>query len=384
MSRLTLALVLLAGCGTLPGLPDAGANVGKVWAVQAFVERHGVKAVNDAQGFGGFAPEDLVAAPGALLYLDATRREGERFGLNVLPGVSEGVPLGFIVTDVWENHPAPWVQPVYSPVTADRRIPIAPDQAFTIFPVGVASTFYSPWWEQRFFPIDPLTEADRFTSATDVLNSRRDVTSGALVFCPLVDLPDGGVVEVAGAVEPGGAVVTRHPLTGERLQRPTVASAWVDSALVKYLRLGPNRGRAEGQQLVEAPMYVFTLRGVPLATAAVLPAGAAALGFKRRVDVPLPMTAGVFVPQDRPEWRAALLKRQPDAGLDAALVTRPDAGPGEFHEYALRVVQNRACVAEPTFPASCTWLDSEARVMQLGTARETNVLLSVAVLGAQP
>jgi hypothetical protein len=34
--------------------------------------------------------------------------------------------------------------------------------------------------------------------------------------------------------------------------------------------------------------------------------------------------------------------------------------------------------------AACTWLDSEARVLQLGTARESNVLLTIAVLGAQP
>jgi hypothetical protein len=275
-------------------------------------------------------------------------------------------------------------------VTLDeRRATFGADVAF---PVGAASTFYSPWWEQRLVPVDGGVDSptrEFFRSATEALNSPTRHTAGLLLLCPIITLADGGVVTVAAARETpldGGPpeAVVRHPLTGRRLVAPGTARAWVDGSLVLYLRLGPNRAQADGQQLLESPMYVFTLGGRPLATAAVLPPGASSRGFARRWDVPLPPGAGVFVPEDRPEWREAVLSRRPDAGLEAFLGTRADAGVGAFHEYGLRVARDKRCFDEPAFPASCTWLDREEQVLKLGTARDTGVLLTLSVLDEQP
>lgn len=381
-----LALVLLAGCGTLQGVPDAGANVGKVWTVQAFVERHGAKPVNDALGFGGFAPEDLVAAPNAPLYLSPARRQAGGFALNVFPGVSEGSLLGFIVTDVWENHPAPWVQPVYVPVTPDARR--AQFDAESVFPVGAYSTFYSPWWEQQLVPVDGGIDSPTrtfLTSAKQALEAK-GVTTGLMVLCPIVDVPEDvrpvGIAAALEVADGGSQVVVRHPLTGQRLEEAVFVKAWVDETPVTYLKLGPNRGRAEGQRLVEAPMYRFVFQGRPLRTAAVLGPSASNRGFVRRFDVTLPPNAGIFVPVDRPELREAVLAR--DAGVEAFVGTRADAGTGEFHEYALRVALDRSCFDAPAFPASCTWLDREARVLQFTSPRETTALATIAVLKEQP
>jgi hypothetical protein len=379
-------LGLLAGC-TAP--PESASSVGKVWAVQAFVARHAAAAPNQNLAFGGWAPADLVTAPDAGLLFTPGRVQAEGFGLTVFPGVSEGAPLGFIISDIWENHPAPWVQPVYTPVTPDGRRAVF--GADVVFPVGAASTFYSPWWDQRLVPVDGGVDSpsrEFFRSAKEALDQPHH-TNGVLLLCPIVSLGDGGLVTVAAALEPlsdGGAPepVVRHPVTGTRLAAPGLARAWVDGTLIRYLRLGPNRGSSEGQQLIESPMYVFTVGSAPLLTAAVLPPGAASRGFVRRWDVPLPASAGIFVPADRPEWRDALLRRRPDAGVEPYVGTRADAGAGEFHEYGLRVARDKQCFDAPNFPAACTWLDSEARVLQLGTARESNVLLTIAVLGAQP
>jgi hypothetical protein len=376
-----LLLLLLVGCGQ-------NVTSGRVWTVRDFVARHAAAGPNDAGAFGGWAPADLVAAPDAGLLFTAGRAQASGYGHTVFPGVSEGASLGFIITDIWENHPAPWMQPVYVPVTNDGRL--AAFDAESVFPVGVASSFYSPWWQQEFIPVDGGIDSPTrtfLTSAKQVLDANRVLTKGVLVLCPLVDLPDGGRVGVAAALETPadggvGKTVVRHPLTNARLAEPSFVKAWVDGSPVTYLKLGPNRASAEGQSLVESPLYGFVFRGRLLRTAAVLPPNASARGFVRRFDVSLPSTAGIFVPADRPDLREVVLARDPE--VESFLGTRGDAGVGEFHELALRVALNKECFASATFPAACTWLDSEARLQQFASPRPTNVLLTIAVLGAQP
>lgn len=120
---LTVMAVAAAACQA-PAGPEA-----KVWTPREFFERRAVTA----PVFGGWAPSALLVEPGQRIpYSTRTQAMGE--GLPVQPGVSAGRAVGFVITDVWQDHPDPWVQPVWMPATQGtprvRRTDVN-----TVFPV---------------------------------------------------------------------------------------------------------------------------------------------------------------------------------------------------------------------------------------------------------
>ncbi len=58
----------------------------------------------------------------------------------VQPAFANGDVAAYVITEIWDTHPDPWVQPIYH-VEAARRCASRPCWAS-----GVDSTFYSPYW----------------------------------------------------------------------------------------------------------------------------------------------------------------------------------------------------------------------------------------------
>ncbi len=325
-------IVLLVLTGVASGCSQPGPATAKLFTPKAFL------APADEVDFGGWAPKELAVASTELIPF-STERQRDGYGLPVRPGVSEGRALGFVITDIWEDHPEPWVQPVWHLAT-DASPPV-PRGRPSIFPVDVDSTFYSPWWRQVLVA-QPADEGD-LHGAREVLTHRL-VETPNLILCPLV--PEG--VSVA---RPEGAPV-RHPLTRRELKAPPSGSGVVEGKPVSYLAFGAGLAPFEKQRLVEAELFVFTHAGKPVPVAAVLPPDALHHAYLARVEVRLPDDAKVFVPSNRSDLRVALGDLAPMVGpeLDG------------FPEYALRVARSSACFTLPDFPAGCDWLDSQAKV----------------------
>ena len=340
MKRLAL-LLLLAGCNSGPAAPAA-----KFWTSEEFLEYQG-----EAKHFGGFLPSELARPEGAPLRFQPGTQSGGP-GLTLFPGIADGVNAAFAITDIWQDYPQPWVQPVWIPLDESG---VKPAGVWNVFPVNVESTFYSPFWRAEFLITPGLTDTT-YKSARDVL-SKKDFErrSGAIILCPLVD-EDGTLFADDGS---GSKDPVTLRLLGTSL--PTKNShAWVDGEEVTYLDFGPDRAQADGQNLIESIAYFFvTAAGErPLPLTAVLPSEPKRHSFVRRVDVVIPAGAAAFVPSNRPELRALLAEREftvPDvpAALDA------------FPQYALRVAANPACFQDANFPAACDWLESSARLESL-------------------
>jgi hypothetical protein len=346
-----LLLLVMVACAPAPG-PTA-----KVWTPREFVAKHAVTE----PVFGGWAPKQLLVIEGEQIPF-TKRKQGPFEGLTVFPGVSEGRALGFVITDLWQSHPEPWVQPVYAPASVtEGRAPQKRVMTASVFPVGLDSTFYSPWWRMELVPLDN-SEATSLISSKVVLERKTRRTLGPLVFCPIV----------APTIEVAADVIRRpvHPLTGTALSSPERGAAFVDEKPVVYLDFGPGRAPFEGQRLVESELFVFVKDGVALPVAAVWPAEARAHGFLRRVEVEVPKGAAFFVPSNRPDLRAPLGELAPPvaASLDA------------FQEYGLRLARDPSCFSSPNFPGACDWLDVHDKVRAVPFATRRDVQLSAAVL----
>jgi hypothetical protein len=331
----------------------APAPTAKVWTAREFFARRDVTAPI----FGGWAPSQLLVTEGQTIPF-TTRVQGAFEGLTVFPGVSDGRAVGFVINDIWQDHPEPWVQPVYvpDPEPTDGGIP-------SVFPVGLDSTFYSPWWRMELVPLE-ASEAAGFTSAQWVLERKAARGTGPLVLCPIVPTAD---FDVAAEVKEGPT----HPLTRRALKSPEHRTAFVDGARVSYLGFGPGRAPSNGQRLVESDLFVFVKDGKPLPVAAVLPPAARARGFLRRVEVEVPAGAGFFVPSNRADLLDEVL---------APLAPPVAASLDSFQEYALRLARDPACFSSAGFPDTCDWLDSPEKVRALPSTTRREVQLSAAVL----
>lgn len=343
----SLLFVTMVACAPPPP-PTA-----KVWTAREFFEKRAVtKPV-----FGGWAPSELLVTEGQPIPF-TTRTQRANPGLTVFPGVSEGRALGFIITDVWQDHPEPWVQPVFTPAfdtpPYERRFELP-----TVFPVGLDSTFYSPWWRMQKVPVP---SGVTLTSSKQVLEAGV-LPGGSLVLCPLISPPTLDVASEAGQR-------ARHPLTGVEYQPARKGLAFVDGEEVSYLDLGMERAPFEGQRLVESALHVFVNDDGPLPVAAVWPARPDTHGWLRRVEVRVPSGAAFFVPSNRPDLRARLGSLAPD--VDVSL--------DRFPQYGLRLVRNPSCFASPAFPTACEWLDSEDVVQGLAVVEGHEVYVSAATL----
>lgn len=342
-----VVVVLLASACAPPSGPLA-----KVWTPREFL----AKRAETKPLFGGWAPSELLVVEGQPIPY-STRTQGPGEGLPVFPGVSESRAIGFVITDIWQDHPQPWIQPVWMSSSRETPATRRPGVA-NVFPVGLDSTFYSPWWRTEFVPID---EGEELTNSKQVIDRGAGV-DGPLVMCPFTSRDSIDVAAEAGGV--------RHPLTLKLLNGGVKAKGYVDGVLHQYLDFGPGRAQWHDQELDAFDLFVFTKAGAALPVATVWPADPARHGFLTRVEVPVPGGAAFFVPSNRADLKKGLEGLAPD--VDAAL----DA----FPEYALRLARNPTCFTMPTFPASCDWLDTQAKVKVLPGQKRTTVQLSAAVL----
>lgn len=361
--------VLLAACAPSADVPDA-----KFWTVANFIT---ARAKNP--DFGGFFPKDLVVPRGEpLVFFPGTQSEGP--GLTLFPAVAEGKAASFVITEIWANWPDPWVQPVYLPRDEAGR-PV--EGARTVFPVDVASTFYSPFWRAEEL-LTPNLGENTYRSARDVLNAPTGTQrrSGAIVFCPIVPAETRFADDGTGTKDP----MTRT-LATPRPTPPAVhpgwlpgvpSDAWVEGKPVSYFDFGADHAPSDGQVVFDAPAYFFVKAqgGAPLPVAAVLPDEPVRHAFVRRFDVSLPPGALPFIPPNRPELRALLLAK----GLEVPPLT--NAALDAFPQYTLRVAVDPACFDAATFPAGCDWLDTPARVLRLpsNTVVKREVQLGIGVV----
>jgi hypothetical protein len=239
-----------------------------------------------------------------------------------------------------------------------------------IFPMGLDSTFYSPWWVAQLVQV-PDAQVDALQDARSVL-LHTVLPPGPLVLCPIIEPVSVTIASVSPDEAP------RHPLTRRPLERPGKASALVNGDPVTYLDFKAGRAPFDGQRLIESDLFVFVRAGKALPVAAVWPSNAFGNGFLRRVEIELPDGAAVFVPSNRPDLRAGLGALAPD--VDASL--------DRFPEYGLRVVRNPACFSMlSTFPRACEWLDTQdviRRVVPVENIGRKQVQLTAAVLREVP
>lgn len=345
-------LLVMVACAPAPA-PNA-----KVWTPREFF----AKRVVTEPLFGGWAPSELLVTEGQPIPF-TTRKQGPFEGLTVFPGVSDGRAVGFVITDIWQGHPEPWVQPVYAPASRSsagvtrERVGVP-----TVFPVGLDSTFYSPWWRMELVPLEE-SESTSLTSSKLVLDRKTARVDGPLVLCPIVPQ---STFDVAAEKQ----TMSFHPLTGAALVSPEQKSAFVDGAPVAYLGFGPGRAPFDGQRLIESELFVFVKDGKALPVAAVMPSAARAHGFLRRVEVEVPKGAAFFVPSNRSDLSVPLGELAPPvaASLD------------QFQEYGLRLARDPACFSSPNFPSACDWLDAPDKVRALPFVVRRDVQLTAAVL----
>lgn len=346
---------LVALCAVTACAP-AELEKAEVWTVANAVARKNVNA-----DFGGWAPGRLVVHPGERLPFEGGQQVGVP-GLVIHPGVADGVSAPFVITEVWRNHPTPWVQPVWSP----RRLDGLPTSELpNVFSVDVDSTFYSPYWKLELLVGDGLT-GETFRSAREALNATLERRPGPLVYCPVVP----GDLQFAGS-----ALGPRDPITLATVPQMVTSPAWAEGRAIHYIGFGPSRFEEADQLPVPSRAYFFVRRAgeTVLPVAAVLPSKPGAHGFLQRVDVPWPAKAAVYVPSSRAELRDGLV------ALDVPVARSLPANDGVASR-ALQVVLDRACLEQGDI-ATCVWLDSvdavlAARVMTV----EQPVQLAVGVL----
>lgn len=353
-----VALGLLWACDSGPP-----ARAAKVWTVQDFVEKANKL---DAKGlpldFGGWRPEELVVEAGQPLLFPTGTQSGPR-GLTLFPAVAAGKAAAFVITEIWQDHPTPWVQPVWMPRDEAGR-PL--DGVNNVFPVGIDSTFYSPFWRAEELLTEQLSDTT-YRSARDVLSARPTRRSGSIIFCPFAPGDTGFADDGSGTKDPMTLTLATlkpaPPLVHPGWLPLKLSEGWVDGQPVLYFDFGLDHAPADEQTLAEAPAYFFVRQAGdrPLPLAAVLPPDALRHALIRRVDVVLPPGAAPFVPPGRAALRALLLARDPSLTVPELVDPALDA----FPQLVLRVAANPACFSAPGFPADCDWLDSPARLEAL-------------------
>jgi len=357
---LAVALFVVAGCAPTP-VSDGPRR----WTMIDMQRRAKPEA-----NFGGFHPGALVVRRGEpLLFQPGTAAED---GLVVRPGLSAGASVPFVVTDIWQDHPTTWVQPVWVPLNATGQ-PLAADTAgepaYNVFSVDVDSTFYSPFWQLENVSLpDAKTADDQPRSSKAMIDAVATRTPGPRVYCPVG--PEG--LKVARA---DGAAVGADPLTAKALDWvPKPQTAWNEGRKIHYLAFGPNRFQAQYQlpERMNAYFFVKEAGGLVLPIATVFPAGAREHSFVQRIDVVWPAGAVVYVPSTRPELRAALIESGVPFGPNDPMVPDQPAR-------TLQVAMQPQCFTDSSI--DCGWLDSEEAIRGAGlTTVEQDVQYAVGVL----
>lgn len=332
---------------------------------------------------------DVFVAPGdPLRFLSAPfslatniKQDPAIGGLTVFPAYLQADVSAFVTTEVWDEFPRIWAQPVYVPVTSVDPVtgPQLLAGAKPVFGVPGTSRFYSPYWI-TWYVVVPSGFNGTFTSVAQVLDSHYPLVQGPNAYWSLCP------ANVSIAHEDGKLPV--RPFTYEPLKQRTVQEGWVDGNPVFFLSFGRDRfTTADSKVVTEVAQYRFALRGpdglpIPLDLPPVTGTGArgapkaisapnnipqfGALShefyamLQTRPTDPLP---GVFVPLSLPALRAKIASE-----MGSQFV--PEPGPvaealPERDQFILRVAIDGSCFTAGDFPAGCTWLDTQANVENL-------------------
>ena len=290
-------------------------------------------------------------------------------GLTVFPAFSEGGPAAYLTTEVWEEFPKVWVQPLYLMVSDFAAsgpvvLPLEP-----VFAVDVTSRFYSPYWQIFYARVPSDTPRGALTSARLVRDAALEIRPGPPTFCSL------GPNQLGAAHVAGKGPV--RPLTQTPVLDPPLRHAWAEGNETWFIDFGRNRFRYDEHLVVEeSALFAFALRDaagqrVPLdlpkvggtgplhsPQPAIAPGGRPVFGgLWHEYTVLLPAGAGPWVPGSQPQLRASL-----PASLQALFpAVDPPSTPAD---YTLRVALNAAqCFGNAAFPAGpCQWLDSQAAI----------------------
>ena len=293
--------------------------------------------------------------------------------LKILPSFSEGQPAAYVMPEIWVDFDEVWIQPWYVLVTAwDSKSPNQ-NRAKTadgmnappVFDVGPQSLFYSPLWLRYYAVLPAGADPAAYRSAERIFDEKLPIYPNVAWTYSLrpddVRLPDAPIV---------------HPY----LQTPVASfltqssAAWVDDESKAYFDEGSANFTYRTADLVvdETPLYELARRGpdgAPLSLGAPRVMGSGPPFARRPADAPggrprfgaysrvyfavAPATAAAFDPDASPD-AAALLTAQ---GLD------PQAYHGRVAANAVKVADSDvACFGAMDFPASCTWLDSQAHI----------------------
>jgi hypothetical protein len=254
----------------------------KFWSVEQFMKGPLDPRYANTGFFGGFNQRDLVADPSGNTPFS---RGAIPNSLVVRPAFSQGREAAYAITEVWANHPNPWVQPVYLlPETSVGKRPQG-----GVFPVGIGSTFYSPFWraEELQNSDTPLPE-----SAREFLNANQTLVKKQLIFCPIVPKEFPGVF--SSKIHPiSGTLLAEFPPspTGEANGN---RAGFVDREKVTYLDVRGTRFSVSGaseQEVVESKIYFFVDKDNAILAdeePAILPNDAFRHSFVRRYNVRRP------------------------------------------------------------------------------------------------
>jgi hypothetical protein len=362
VKRLLLAGLLLLGCD--PGEPQKAGR----WPTYALVER----AHEDTAGFPTAWFVSLAGAPMPFRGADyeSPPALAAADGWSVLPAFALGQPAAYLVSEVWESHPDPWVQPVYilvtsfAPITRQEvdgvRVP-------NVFGVGQESTFYSPYWQTTFVKTATPAPAEGLADTRAVLAAASETRVSGYPLCPIV--PD----DFTFAATAGQAPV--QPLTRAPIRLLSTVPVRIDGARDSYIDFGLNKFEAEPNgRVTPTRIFFFTRAGDGKRTLLELPAvlsdNAPRSAYARRFDVVIDKEP-VFVPAGA-KWDALRTRLQAPAA-------DPDIPAEVAAAYTLRVAKTASCFADAAkFPDGCDWLDSEAAIDRFAPSRviRTDVTLT--------
>lgn len=307
-------------------------------------------------------------------------QEPDRDGLMVEPAFADARPAAFVTTEIWDEFPRVWAQPLYTLVTGFDALggpePLA--SALPIFGVGTGSRFYSPFWRVFYVTVPEGFTADTLRSAEQVIASGLPLTPGPLRLATL------GPREIEVAHPPGHDPV--HPFSGDVLKPRLAQQGWAEGQLVFFVDFGPDRFRVNDANSVVQEVALFRLAllapggtprdlGLPPVVgtgpfraprAADAPNGFPRFGALRHVfyavitPAPGSPVPGVFISASRPELRQAMI-----AQLGSVLVPQPSLAAeqlAEREQYTLRVALDGSCITQTSFPDACVWLDTQQAI----------------------
>jgi hypothetical protein len=310
----------------------------------------------------GILPSEILAPAG-----DGTAT------LKVIPAFSEGQPAAYVMPEIWADFDEVWVQPWYVLLTAwDGKSPNQNRAKLTdgtnappVFDVGPRSLFYSPLWLRYYAVLPADADPAAYTSAERIFDEK------------LAVYPN---VAWTYSMRPADVRLPAAPIVHPYLQTPVASfltqsdTSWVDDESMGYFDEGSGNFTFRTEDLVvnEVPLFELARRGpdgAPLSLGAPRVMGSGPPFARRPADAPngrprfgaysriyfavAPATAAAFDPDASPE-AVALLTAQ---GLD------PQAYRGRVATNGAKVADTDvACFAATDFPASCNWLDSQAKI----------------------